>query len=232
MKDYLKNSFERSLKERKEYYLYDVPVYILNPLPPHIDFNEVLEDLKSLVPYVFLEGLEGIYVGEFPELKDRDIQAMLKDSAIYLSSFKDLPGITNEIIVKDIVHELAHLLEDRDYYEIYGDGTVETEYVGKKKKLVDILRANGISFNGMGALFFSDENVDELDDFLYKQLGYESLSSITPGLFLNPYAVTSIREYFASGFEEYILGDVYYLKEISPQLYQTIDKIMENNDGF
>ena len=146
MKDYLKNSFERSLKERKEYYLYDVPVYILNPLPPHIDFNEVLEDLKSLVPYVFLEGLEGIYVGEFPELKDRDIQAMLKDGAIYLSSFKDLPGITNEIIVKDIVHELAHLLEDRDYYEIYGDGTVETEYVGKKKKLVDILRANGISF--------------------------------------------------------------------------------------
>jgi hypothetical protein len=232
MKDYLKNSFERSLKERKEYYLYDVPVYILNPLPPHIDFNEVLEDLKSLVPYVFLEGLEGIYVGEFPELKDRDIQAMLKDGAIYLSSFKDLPSITNEIIVKDIVHELAHLLEDRDYYEIYGDGTVEAEYVGKKKKLVDILRANGISFNGMGALFFSDENVDELDDFLYKQLGYESLSSITPGLFLNPYAVTSIREYFASGFEEYILGDVYYLKEISPQLYQTIDKIMENNDGF
>ena len=232
MKDYLKNSFERSLKERKEYYLYDVPVYILNPLPPHIDFNEVLEDLKSLVPYVFLEGLEGIYVGEFPELKDRDIQAMLKDGAIYLSSFKDLPSITNEIIVKDIVHELAHLLEDRDYYEIYGDGTVEAEYVGKKKKLVDILRANGISFNGMGALFFSDENVDELDDFLYKQLGYESLSSITPGLFLNPYAVTSIREYFASGFEEYILGDVYYLREISPQLYQTIDKIMENNDGF
>ena len=232
MEDYLKNSFKKSMKERKEYYLYDIPVYILNPLPDHIDFDEVAEELKSIVPYVFFEGLDGIYIGEFPELKNRDIQAMLKDSVIYLSSFKDTPNISSEVIIKDIVHELAHLLEDKAYYDIYGDNTVENEYIGKKKKLVEILRANGVSFHGMGSLFFSDDQVDELDDFLYTQLGYENLSSITPGLFLNAYSVTSIREYFANGFEEYILGDIHYLKEISPKLYETIENIMEKYDRF
>ena len=40
--------------------------------------------------------LEGIYVGEFPELKDRKIQAMFKDGAIYLSSFKEFPEVTSD----------------------------------------------------------------------------------------------------------------------------------------
>jgi len=227
MKEYLKNSFEKNLKERKEYYLYDIPVLILNPFPEHIDINNVLEDLKDLVPYEFLNGLEGIYVGEFPELKDRKIQAMLKDSAIYLSSFKEYPEVTEEIVINDVVHELGHLLEDRLHYEIYYDNSIEQEYIGKKKRLVDLLRANGISFPGMGKLFFSEEHVDELDDFLLNQFGYNNLLALTLGLFLSPYSVTSIREYFAGGFEQYINGEDNYLKEISPALYNKLDSLLE-----
>ena len=125
MKKYLTHSVKKSLKERKEYYLYDVPVFILNPLPEHININNVLEDIKNLIPYEFLSDLEGIYIGEFPELKDRKIQAMLKDSAIYLSSFEDHPEVTEENIIGDIVHELAHLLEDKLYFDIYDDDTIE-----------------------------------------------------------------------------------------------------------
>ena len=56
------------------------------------------------------------------------------------------------------------------------------------------------SFHGMGKLFFSDEYVDELDDFLFKKLDMITLEALTPGLFLSPYSVTSIREYFAEWF--------------------------------
>ena len=223
MEEYLKNSFEKNLKERKEYYLYDIPVYILKPFPKHIDINNILEELRDIVPYEFLSGLEGIYVGEFSELKDRKVQAILKDGAIYLSSFKEHPEVTDKIIIKDIIHELAHLLEDKSYFEIYHDDALEKEYIGKKKRLVDLLRANGISFPGMGKLFFSDDYVDELDDFLFNQFGYDNLSVLTPGLFLSPYSVTSVREYFANGFEEYLIGDRNYLQEISPNLYNKLD---------
>jgi len=93
--------------------------------------------------------------------------------------------------------------------------------------LLDILRANGVSFHGMGNLFFSDDMVDEFDEFLFNHLGYDSLSSLTPGLFLSPYSVTSLREYFANGFEEYINGDSNYLKEISPVLFNKLELFLE-----
>ena len=226
MKEYIKHSFKKSLKERKEYFLYDIPVSILNPLPEHINIKDILEKIKEIVPYEICSDLEGIYIGEFSELKDRKIQAMFKEGAIYLSSFKDFPDVTDKIIVNDIIHELAHVFEDNSYFDIYDDNLIENEYIGKKKKLVALLRANEISFAGMGKLFFSDEFVDELDDFLFNNLGYDNLALLIAGLFLSPYSVTSIREYFANGFEEYINGDQNYLKDISPALYNKLENIL------
>ena len=118
------------------------------------------------------------------------------------------------------------MFEDNSYFEIYDDDSIENEYVGKKKKLVALLRANDISFAGMGKLFFSDEFVDELDDFLFNNLGYDNLALLTAGLFMSPYSVTSIREYFANGFEEYINGDQNYLKDISPALYNKLENVL------
>ena len=45
------------------------------------------------------------------------------------------------------------------------------------------------------------------------------------GLFVSPYAPTSLREYFATGFEEYYIGDRNYLRKISPNLYTQISKL-------
>ena len=128
---------------------------MLQSLPRHIDIENILNDLKEIVPYEFISSLEGIYIGEFPELKDRNIQAVLRDGAIYLSSFKEFPNVTEEIILKDIVHEVAHLIEDNHYFDVYGDDIVEREYLGKKRRLVDLLRSNNVSFVGMGNMFFS-----------------------------------------------------------------------------
>ena len=227
MKKYLTHSVKKSLRERKEYYLYDIPIHIINSFPDHISISNILDDLRDAVPYEFFSGLDGIYVGEFPELRDREVQAILKDSAIYLSSYEQHPEVTEEIIIKDIIHELGHLLENKFPYEVYGDNSIEKEYVGKKKRLVELLRANGISFHGMGHLFFSDESTDELDNFLFKRLGYENLSALTPGLFLSPYSVTSLREYFAEGFTQYVNGDLHYLKEICPALYNKLNSLLE-----
>ena len=84
----------------------------------------------------------------------------------------------------------------------------------------------------MGTLFFSNDYVDELDNFLLNKLGYDKLSVLTAGLFLSPYSVTSIREYFANVFEEFTNGDRKYLKQISPAAYEKIEELFrENQDG-
>ena len=67
--------------------------------------------------------------------------------------------------------------------------------------------------------FLSLALVDKLDDLLYNEIGYERLSLIIPNLFISPYSITSIREYFANGVEEYLFGDLNLLKSINPVLY-------------
>ena len=225
MKKYLETSFKENLKNRKYYFIHNIPVYIINSFPKSMDTNYIMKSVEENVPSLFMQGIEGIYVGDFPELKSRDIQAFSKDDAIYLSSFQDEPNTSPELIVRDIVHEVAHSLEKDYYYEIYDDNSIRREYDAKKQRLADLLRAEGYEFPQK--LFFSDDFVDELDDFLYKKIGYDKVSSLSAGLFLSPYSVTSIREYFANGFEEYLMGDYEYLKDISPTLFKKIQELVE-----
>ena len=76
---------------------------------------------------------------------------------------------------------------------------------------------------------FSKTTFDKkLDNYLLNVVGYEKFENLTNyGLFLNPYAATSIREYFATGFEEYILGDANELQRISPCLYKKIKDLIK-----
>ena len=226
MKEYIKEAS----KKKKEYYLYNVPIQVINPFLKHINIEEVINEVKKSIPYKMVHGLDVIYIGEFPDLDARKISAMFSDGAIYLSSFNEFPEVSEEIIIKDIIHELAHMIENSIGSIIYGDGRIENEYNGKKKRLVSLLRSDGISFSGMGSLFFSDERVDELDDFLLNKLGYDKLSLMSAGLFLSPYSVTSIREYFANGFEEFVRGEADYLKEINPVLYDKIKELFEEGE--
>jgi hypothetical protein len=63
-------------------------------------------------------------------------------------------------------------------------------------------------------------------------IGYDKVSLLTAGMFLSPYSVTTIREYFASGLLDYLLDEGIHLSEISPILYQKIFEIVEklNNE--
>jgi hypothetical protein len=153
MKKYVLESYNRYIESRKEYYLNRVPVYIINPLPSDIDLEHVLEEIASSVPNSFIDLIEGIYIGQFPELKNREIQAMLKDGAIYLSNFEDEVDVTEDVIIDDIIHEIAHSIEDEYHSLLYYYGIVEKEYIGNKKRLMDTLEAEGEEFDKY--LFFS-----------------------------------------------------------------------------
>jgi Mlc titration factor MtfA (ptsG expression regulator) len=50
---------------------------------------------------------------------------------------------------------------------------------------------------------------------------------LTLGLFLTPYGVTSLAEYFAESFEYYLLKDPGYVKKISPACYKVVQDLAE-----
>jgi Mlc titration factor MtfA (ptsG expression regulator) len=225
MKDYIKSSSSRALKNRNEFSLLKgrVPVVVINKLPNDIDFNNIIKNLEKNIPSQILNLIDGIYIGDFKELEERNIEAMFKDGAIYLSSYKNIDYASEELIARNICHELAHALEEKMGYEIYGDKLIQNEFKAKKDKLISLLNHEGFYFSRN--IFFDPELTDELDDLLYNEIGYDRLSLIIPNLFISPYSVTSIREYFANGVEEYLFGDPNLLKSVNPVLYSKINKI-------
>ena len=126
----------------------------------------------------------------------------------------------------DIVHEIAHSLEERFADTIYGDGRLQREFLGKRERLYQILKANGENCQEYKNYFHDLDYNAKFDDYLVNQVGYKKLASYIEGLFYSPYAATSVREYFARGFEAYFfVKDHKYLEKISPVLYNRMETL-------
>ena len=60
---------------------------------------------------------------------------------------------------------------------------------------------------------------------MYEEVGYPALHTMTVGLFCSPYGATSLREYFANGFEFYFMKNRELVKKVSPQLYKLLIEV-------
>ena len=133
-----------------------------------------------------------------------------------MTDFSNLPSLADLVA-----------LEEMNMETIYGDNTLRQEFLGKRKRLLDILNQEGYNILGYDLL---DPNFSlELDQFLFSEIGYPNLTSLTMGLFVSPYGITSLSEYFANGFEKYLMKfeNRKYLKNISPFLHTKIEEVIE-----
>ena len=87
-----------------------------------------------------------------------------------------------------------------------------------------------LKFDVEWELMSKPEYEKKLDYFLHKVVGYDMLGHVINGIFVSPYSVTSLREYWAKGFEHYLLGKSYDLKDICPVLYNKIDQLFEQGE--
>lgn len=222
--NYIIESNKRSAQNRKEYSFDNGYVFIKDELPEDIDVQYVIDTVQELVPLHLRAGVETIMVGNFEELEERELDAFYKDGAVYLTNDQN----NNEDMIDDIVHEMAHALEEERGYEIYvDDDDIETEFREKRKVLESLLNRAG--FDTEEHDFDDIEFNQEFDEYLLNTIGYETLELIVVGLFPDAYSPTSIREYFATGFDKYFLGDRDYLKKVSPALYRKIKELVEDD---
>jgi hypothetical protein len=125
-------------------------------------------------------------------------------------------------MLTDMVHETAHACEIAYGQEIYADSKIKDEFLRKRLHLYNILWQ--MDFKAPRSIFLDPEYDEEFDRFLFQDIGYDTLSNIVSGMFINAYAPTSLREYFATGFAEFYLhpNDHTSLKTSSPALYEKI----------
>ena len=217
-------SIKKSKKMKDHYKLHDINIFIKDPLTEGISADFVLKYIAQHIPAYLLKGVDMIYIGQFKQLVDRDINAMFEDGAIYITNIQD----DDKDMIDDIIHEIAHSIEHLYGNVIYSDDSISAEFLARRKRLY--LDLENYDYNPPKELQVTLEFSQELDDYLYKEVGYDVLWNFINGLFPSPYAITSLREYFARGFEEYVMGNVRDLRSTCPMLYSKIKELYEMED--
>ena len=209
------------------YYLNkDIPVWTEDSLPASINLKQVLEQVESLVPSAFFRYVQAVKIGMFDEMIERSLNALYKDGVIYITNMQD----NNQDIIDDMVHEISHAVEENNAEMLYHDGAIQTEFIGKRKRLYNLLKSEG--FDVIIEQFLKPEYDEDFDMFLFQSVGYPVLDTIAGGLFLSPYSITSINEYFAIGFESFYINKSPHLKRMCPHLFNKIEYLDEMADEY
>jgi len=203
-----------------------IDVYNKKELPKEINIDNILASISDKIPRVFLDAIDSVYVGEFDSLRKREVDSVYQDGAIYV-----VPSyITGqEDLTRNIVHEIAHAVEEKYSLDIYGDGNIKDEFLKKRIKLLDNLKRLGYDIPSI-ELYMNPDYSKELDDYFYKEIGYPTLATLGSGVFVSPYGITSLREYFANVFEEFFLDGEIYAKKISPEAYSKIQNLIKEKE--
>lgn len=222
MESYIRESALKAQKRQKEYRLYDdILVIIQDDIPNDLNIKSVLGYVETHVPHRMAGNVDVVYVGDFDILKKRQIQSLYMNGAILISNHQR----SEQEMIDGIIHEFAHGLEAQEAMFLYGDHVIQAEFLAKRKKLVARLKQHEIQCPEEALLRVIDYS-KELDEFLFKGVGYDRLAMISSDIFLSPYAATSLREYFANGFEHYFHPEHHiHMKSLSPKLYRRLREL-------
>jgi len=212
---WIKESMKRSRKLKDHFNLNGVSVIVKDRLPDDVSLEFVLNYIAARVPFYFTQNIEVIYVGKFPEMDEREINAFYENDAIYVTNEQE----EEMDMIEDIIHEISHAVEQNNQEFIYESGKLQREFIAKRTRLSQLLSQKYDVPPHFDVSFDYDKSID---DFLFRDVGYDSLNQICVNIFPSGYAATSVSEYWAKGFEELFIGDRDALKQMCPILFKTL----------
>lgn len=200
-----------------------VCLYVISEPNQNINIDEVVSQIRNSIPTKLISVVDGVYIAEIREFKERQINALFKDGCIYVTGNQD----STEDLLDDIVHEFAHAIEESYEDLIYKDGTLEKEFLTKRSEFWDRLGSDQPNNKKLLWHLLDPEFSEELDEFFYHTLGYEKIGSISGDMFCSPYGITSLREYWANSFEHFLMGESELVGQICPIAFSKIQELLE-----
>jgi len=218
LQDYIQKQQKKLLEQQTDFYTSTGIHVFFKDSVDNVDVEKVVAKLEEIVPTQLLSEVEMIIVGWFDEFEERSLNAFYEGGTLYISNIQD----SSIDMLDDLIHEVSHSLEEPRGMLIYGDKEIEGEFLRKRNHLHNILWKMGYKIPK--SVCMDPEYSEEFDMFLYKKIGYDKLSNIMKGVFIAPYAATSLREYFATGFTEFYLhpDEHKFLQKVSPELYKKL----------
>ena len=178
---HVKESARKAQNNSRERHIYgDKLVYLTDQLPYHFKLNYVLKTVEELIPRYLVHNIDAIYVGEFDNFNynGRNYNAAYEDGALYISSDQD----DENDMIDDIVHEIAHAVEEQYGKQIYGDNSIQNEFLGKRERLYHLLDQEGFDVSYNDAM--DTEYNEQFDKFLYKTVRISYTDLFSHGLVL------------------------------------------------
>ena len=186
-------------------------------LVENIPVGETISKIERTIPEYFFNGLKKIVIGDFED--NHHNRSFYEDNCLYIT-YK-----SQEDLERDICHELCHFLFEK--YNFFEDALVHDEFMGKRRRLFDILLYSG--YNPPKDLFASSDFNQNFDDYLHNDIGYGKLTPHIVGLFPDPYSVTSLQEYVSTCFEFFFVKDREYIHKICPATYKLLNYLIGKN---
>ncbi len=221
MNENIKSFIKKSPQRNKRYKLFDVDVFLKDPLTNNIDIEHIL----SLVEKIFMNdeslinSVDAIYIGQFKEFKEFSFNAMFHQGIIYITNEQD--DVMD--MLDDIVHEYAHAIEYKHELEIYSDNKINKEFLSKRKILENRLKDK---YDLSEYKLYSLKYNKQIDNFFRNVVGYNKLKGYVKDIFPDAYSATSVNEYFATCFDKYFLSNRQLIKLNSPEVFKKIETIL------
>lgn len=220
---YVVDSAKKAQKNQKDFEIFGrITFKLTDNLPENVSVKSVISAIEQKLPEHILYDVDSIYVGNFQPLNDKKIDSLYVSGTILVGPNHQ----TNQELFSTLVHEFAHAIEETARDFIYMDGSIGREFLAKRDRLYYMLKDDYKISKKQFSFVDYDPN---FDSFLNDEIGYENLGLITNGLFISPYGCTSLREYFANGFEHYYVENPKIVKEISPSVYRKIKEIVRGD---
>lgn len=207
----------RESNQKSNFSIMGIPVILDSKNIKKINYKNVVQRMVDTIPAHLYRGIKKIVISPTEKLKKRNLQGLYSAKKIYLTGQQP----SEDEILDDLIHEVSHHVEEKYGTIIYSDNKIKKEFLIKRKQLKKALDNSGYETEDLN---FGDDKYDaEFDNYLYSGIGYDKLGTISSSIFYSPYAATSLREYFANGFEAfYMKENISLLKRVSPELYRKI----------
>jgi len=220
---WINESMKRSRKLKDQYSMRGTQIYVNDQPPEHINLEFVFDYITARVPKKLLDSVDVIYVGQFPEFEERDINAFYDSGAIFITNEQD----DDQDMIDDIIHEIAHAVEERYNDFIYSDSSIEREFMAKRETLFNLCQSYDL--HPPKSMLVNSDFDQIIDDYLYLEVGYDVINDLVNGLFISAYAATSLSEYYARTFEEWVFGHRDQVRKLSPALYNIFEDLFEED---
>ena len=100
---WIKESSEKGKRLKDMYSVSGIDVFIKDKLPEDIDAEFVFNYVSSRLPAHLIDGVDIIYIGQFPRMKQKGINAYYEDGAVYVTNQQS----DDMDMIDDIIHELS-----------------------------------------------------------------------------------------------------------------------------